>query len=131
MSKHSKSKHRVLGFISTSFSETAGLILPANALVPLTSQIFALNINIAPLGGLIIQKAGTYGITFNGNSSIPATFQIFAKDRLIASVSNLPESALTKVADITAYLAENEILYVKTADGITLSDANLTAARLH
>jgi hypothetical protein len=95
--------------------------------------VFAQNISVSPLGGLVINKSGTYGITFNANLAnlnIPApTFEIYAGSRLIATATVLPGTTLAKVAIIT-YLAKNEVLQVRTPTGAFLYDANLTAAKL-
>ncbi|WP_088012360.1 hypothetical protein [Gottfriedia acidiceleris] len=140
MSGDSKKKHHdkehghknepVLGYVS--FSATGGIVLGPNTIIPLTNVIIAENIDVSPLGGLVIKKSGIYGITFNTNlaSGVTAEYEIYANTRLIASVSNPPGSTLAKVAKIVAQLEKNEVLQVKTTATINLFDANLTAAKL-
>jgi len=140
LSKDSKKKHHeekhchknetVLGYVS--FSPPGGIALGPNTIIPLTNVIIAENIDVSPLGGLVIKKSGIYGITFNTNlaSGVAAEYEIYANTRLIASVSNPSGSTLAKVAKIVAQLEKNEVLQVKTTVAIILFDANLTAAKL-
>jgi len=136
-SKKEKKHHHntlVLGYVSFSAPTTGGTIFGPDALIPLNNQVFALNIDVSPLGGLVIKKSGTYGITFNANLAdgapgTPVIFEIFTNARFITSVTVSPGSTLAKVAIIT-HLEENEVLQVKTVTGVNLYDANLTAALL-
>ncbi len=133
-SNKKKDHEKVLGYASFSAPTTAGVNFGPDELIPLNNQVFAMNIDVSPLGGLVIKKSGTYGITFNANlaDGAPGTsviFEIFSNTQLIASVTVSPNSTLAKVAKI-AHLDINDLLQVKTTTGVLLYDANLTAARL-
>ncbi|WP_088012359.1 hypothetical protein [Gottfriedia acidiceleris] len=132
--EHHHHKTLVLGYVSFSAPTTGGTIFGPDALIPLNNQVFALNIDVSPLGGLVIRKSGTYGITFNANLAdgaqvTPVIFEIFTNARFITSVTVSPGSTLAKVAIIT-HLEENEVLQVKTVTSVNLYDANLTVALL-
>ncbi|MED1865642.1 hypothetical protein P4V41_19465 [Fictibacillus nanhaiensis] len=124
----------VLGYVSFSAPTTSGTQFAAGATIPLNNTVFAQNIGVSPIGGLVVNKSGNYGITFNANLAnlnIPSpTFEIYASSRLIATATIFPDTTLAKVANITQ-LEKNEVLQVRTPTGAFLYDANLTAAKLN
>lgn len=121
-------------FLSDFFISTGSNILPLRNPVLLTEDI-----EIAPIGGLVVQKTGKYLVSFSFLSSsllfsIPIELSVFVTSRYLGSVSNSSPDRLTNFVTIED-LKKGDVVYVLVTSGPmgvapTVAQITLTVAKL-